>query len=232
MTLNRRHVLRSLPLPALALVLALLSGTPAFTQAAPAYRVGDAVSIQWSASWWGGRILEVADGRYKVRYDGYDASWDEWVTPARLRPVTPTAPAAPALPTRPPAPPAQPARPSAPPAARAPARALDGTWQYQSWISSSPEGRREMMNRDVFYWLTIRPNGTWSLSNTTRWSPNSPEFIGGGSYTLQRGTLVLTQSGTPQRTYGRYSVQQSADGTVTLRDLDTGDVIVLRRGRG
>lgn len=53
--------------------------------AASTYAVGDKVSIEWNGSWWPGAIIAVAGTRYRVHYDGYDASWDEWVTPARLK---------------------------------------------------------------------------------------------------------------------------------------------------
>lgn len=192
--------------------------------AAQPYRVGDAVSIQWSASWWPGQVLAVDGERYQVRYDGYDASWDEWVTAARLRP--PEAPPAP--PATPPVAPSPQTTTTAPPSASG----IHGTWQYQSWIANRQgQPRGELMNGDVFYWLTLRPNGSWLLSNTTRWSPNTSETVAWGTYTHQGGHLVLTQSGTPASTYGRYTVQQS--GTeMTLRDVSAGDVIVLRRGRG
>lgn len=49
------------------------------------YAAGDAVQIEWHGSWFPGRILEVAGGRYKITYDGYSASWDEWVESPRLR---------------------------------------------------------------------------------------------------------------------------------------------------
>lgn len=198
-------------------------GQVADAQPAAAYRVDEVVSIEWRGGWYPGRILDVGEGRYLVRYDGFGAEWDEWVAADRLR-GSGSATAAP--------PPAAP-----PPSAAAPgggattptAAGLHGTWQYESWTTP---GRGELMNQDVFYWLTLRPNGSWSLSNTTRWSPNSPDFIAGGSYSFQGGRLVLTQSGTPARTYGQYRVEQSAADRITLREADGGDVIVLRRGRG
>lgn len=50
------------------------------------YAVGDAVQIEWRGSWFPGRVLEVTKGRYKISYDGYESSSDEWVDPGRLRP--------------------------------------------------------------------------------------------------------------------------------------------------
>jgi hypothetical protein len=53
--------------------------------AAPRRRAGDAVEVEWRADWWPARILEVRGDRYRVRYDGYDASWDETVGEERVR---------------------------------------------------------------------------------------------------------------------------------------------------
>lgn len=49
------------------------------------YAAGDAVQILWEGQWYPGRVLEADGSRYKIRYDGYDESWDEWVTSERLR---------------------------------------------------------------------------------------------------------------------------------------------------
>ncbi|MFN6539094.1 MAG: agenet domain-containing protein [Nostoc sp. EkiNYC01] len=49
-----------------------------------AFAVGDAVRILWKGKWYEGRVLDVSDNLYKITYDGYDDSWDEWVEPARL----------------------------------------------------------------------------------------------------------------------------------------------------
>jgi hypothetical protein len=218
-----RTFLLTLALLSTAATLPAHTQAPGQTQAAQRFQVGDTVSIQWSASWWPGRILAVEGARYRVRYDGYDASWDEWVTTARLR--------------RPDGPAAAPAVPAvaAPAPAAAPAAAgtgIHGTWQYRSWVGNRRgQSRGEILNADVFYWLTLRPNGSWTLSNTTRRSPNTSDTVAWGTYTLRRGELVLTQGGTPARTYGRYTVHREG-AEMTLREASTGDVIVLRRGRG
>lgn len=47
---------------------------------------GQAVWIQWNGSWYAGSVLRVdPDGTALVRYDGYSDSFDESVTPDRLR---------------------------------------------------------------------------------------------------------------------------------------------------
>lgn len=209
------------------------------------WRAGDAALIEWRGDWYPGRITVVEAGRYRIRYDGWGESWDEWVTTARLRrPGTPepkpaaadTARSAASAATAPPpapraTPPAQPGRPGAgAQGGTVAAAALHGTWRYESWIAGRT-GRpaEELMDGNVFYWLTLRANGTWTLSNTTRWSPNSPDFIAGGQYTYSNGQLVLTQSGTPARVYGRYTLTGTAD-RLTLRD-EAGDMIVVVKGR-
>ena len=52
------------------------------------YAVGDAVDIYWGSAWWPGSIKKKDGSRYRITYQGYAESWDEWVTAARLRPRT------------------------------------------------------------------------------------------------------------------------------------------------
>ena len=49
--------------------------------------VGARLEIEWNGSYWDGAVLAGpnADGHCLVTYDGYDASWDEWAAPTRLR---------------------------------------------------------------------------------------------------------------------------------------------------
>lgn len=59
--------------------------------------VGDRVKNHWGSTWYSGTIVEVDADRFKFRYDGYSASWDEWKTAANLRweddsPVVPSEP--------------------------------------------------------------------------------------------------------------------------------------------
>ena len=51
-----------------------------------AWKVGDQVEVKYGGRWWAASILEVGRGQYKIRYDGYNSSWDEWKTPADIRP--------------------------------------------------------------------------------------------------------------------------------------------------
>jgi hypothetical protein len=61
-----------------------LGGTPAAI-AVGQWRVGDPIEVEWGGTWWPSVVLEVNGASTKIRYDGYDASWDEWVEPDRIR---------------------------------------------------------------------------------------------------------------------------------------------------
>jgi hypothetical protein len=52
-----------------------------------AYRVHDAVEVEWKGSWWPAQILGVLEDptRYRVHYDGYGDEWDEVVSADRVR---------------------------------------------------------------------------------------------------------------------------------------------------
>ncbi len=49
------------------------------------WKVGDKVMVKWNDKWYPSTILQVGEGKYKIHYDGYESSWDEWVTPARMK---------------------------------------------------------------------------------------------------------------------------------------------------
>ena len=49
------------------------------------YAVGDLVMIEWDGAWYDGAVIAIRGTKYRVAYDGWDASWDEDVAPARLR---------------------------------------------------------------------------------------------------------------------------------------------------
>lgn len=61
-------------------------------KAASAYSAGQKVDVKWGGSWWQAQIVSVkAPDKYLIHYIGWESSWDEWVTPARMRPWTGTA---------------------------------------------------------------------------------------------------------------------------------------------
>jgi hypothetical protein len=47
--------------------------------------VNEAVEIQSTGGWYPGKILKVDGDKYFITYDGWDESWNEWVTIERLR---------------------------------------------------------------------------------------------------------------------------------------------------
>lgn len=49
------------------------------------FKVGDVVEVEWKGSWYKANVLEVKDGKYKIHYEGYDASYDEEVGKERIR---------------------------------------------------------------------------------------------------------------------------------------------------
>jgi len=53
--------------------------------ARPSFREGQAVQVLSAGTWYRARILRVEQGRYRVHYEGWADSWDEWVTADRIR---------------------------------------------------------------------------------------------------------------------------------------------------
>lgn len=66
--------------------LALFVGLVAMLSAAE-FKVGDAIEALSYGTWSKGKVIEVGEGKWKVTYDGYSASWDEWVGPDKIRAV-------------------------------------------------------------------------------------------------------------------------------------------------
>lgn len=52
------------------------------------YTSGQKVDVKWNGKWWKGEILAVGAATYRIHYTGWSASWDEEVTPDRIRPST------------------------------------------------------------------------------------------------------------------------------------------------
>jgi hypothetical protein len=52
---------------------------------AAAYRAGEKVQVEWKGTWYAATILQVKDGQYRIHYEGWASSWDEWVAPGRIR---------------------------------------------------------------------------------------------------------------------------------------------------
>ena len=75
---------RALLLTTIAVVLIFGANFPAAAQNAN-YKVGDKIEVEWKRSWYKAEILEVKDGQFKIHYDDFDNSWDEWVKLDRMR---------------------------------------------------------------------------------------------------------------------------------------------------
>ncbi|MGN7611199.1 Tudor-knot domain-containing protein [Magnetococcales bacterium HHB-1] len=52
---------------------------------ADALGTGDRVKVKWQGKYYPAKILRSSDAQFRIRYIGYDSSWDEWVTPTRMR---------------------------------------------------------------------------------------------------------------------------------------------------
>ena len=53
--------------------------------AGPGPRVGERLEVRAEGEWWKARVLAVEGERLKVRFYGWDESFDEWVEPSRVR---------------------------------------------------------------------------------------------------------------------------------------------------
>jgi hypothetical protein len=49
------------------------------------YSKGSKVEIKWGSGWYKGSVIDTKGDQYKVSYNGYNSSWDEWVKADRLR---------------------------------------------------------------------------------------------------------------------------------------------------
>ena len=46
---------------------------------------GARVEVEWKKKWYPATVLRAESGLHHIHYDGYDASWDEWVSSGRIR---------------------------------------------------------------------------------------------------------------------------------------------------
>ncbi|MFH1653566.1 MAG: Tudor-knot domain-containing protein [Pseudomonadota bacterium] len=53
--------------------------------AANSYPEGTSVQVKWKNKWWPAKVIGVKKDSWKIHYDGYDNSWDEWVGPDRIK---------------------------------------------------------------------------------------------------------------------------------------------------
>ncbi len=50
-----------------------------------AFRAGDPVLVRWKGKWYPASVLKVRGDQYRIHYDQYDNSWDEWIGADRIR---------------------------------------------------------------------------------------------------------------------------------------------------
>lgn len=55
------------------------------THGTPAAGLGRRVEVEWKGTWYPAEVVGIRGGRSLVHYAEYDASWDEWVGPDRIR---------------------------------------------------------------------------------------------------------------------------------------------------
>ena len=67
------------------ILVALLMLVLPFAAMSQAYTKGTKVQIKWGTTWYKGSIIDVKGEEYKVTYEGYASSWDEWVKADRLK---------------------------------------------------------------------------------------------------------------------------------------------------
>lgn len=46
---------------------------------------GEAAQVKWGGRWYDARVLESRSGLHRVHYVGWDARYDQWVEPSRIR---------------------------------------------------------------------------------------------------------------------------------------------------
>lgn len=110
--------------------------------------IDDKVKVLWGSHWFKGRIVAIEDSKFKFRYDGYDAVWDEWKKAEELRwddgrPVVPGGSADPAVSKIPPKQPPMPSTEvtggmSKPAPSNIPAIVIDTT--HKETTSKFPKG--------------------------------------------------------------------------------------------
>lgn len=50
------------------------------------YKAGDRAEVYSYGKWYPASVIEAGEGRWKIHYDGYGDTFDEWVGPDRIRP--------------------------------------------------------------------------------------------------------------------------------------------------
>lgn len=150
--------------------------------------VGEKVRVSSSGGWYDATVLELGSGNYKIHYEGWANTWDEWVSPERIRRADGGPVAAPVATARPSATtPAQatpsPSRPE--PAPQQPvtvwSTSPSGRWGCRTWDSGQVNRVGEFL---------LREDGTYSDARSK----------GTGRYTFDKASGRLTFTSGPQKT--------------------------------
>ena len=64
---------------------ALLLGLASTSAMADLCAPGKKADVLWKGEWYPAKVVKVEPGRCFITYTGYDASYDEWVGPERLK---------------------------------------------------------------------------------------------------------------------------------------------------
>lgn len=207
---------------------ALLGATPPHLDAqmqggARVLAVGEKAEVSWSGGWYNATVLEIGEGRYKIRYDGWGSEWDEWVTPSRMRtagggavgappvaprpavPATPPTPASPAKPAAPaapasaskPVPPREPVAPATPtkPAPPPPTPAAPKPAPAPKILSTSPVGRYACRT-----WDASQVNRVGEFLLRADGTYQDLMYKGSGRYQYDKGSERITFLSGPQKT--------------------------------
>ena len=52
------------------------------------FSVGQRVKVEWNGEWWDASVVKVEPNSFFITYEGFDSSWDEWVGPSRIKPLS------------------------------------------------------------------------------------------------------------------------------------------------
>ena len=52
------------------------------------FSIGQRVKVEWNGTWWDASVLKVEPSSFFITYEGFDSSWDEWVGPSRIEPLS------------------------------------------------------------------------------------------------------------------------------------------------
>jgi hypothetical protein len=47
--------------------------------------IGDFAKVEWKGEWYDANIIDQSGIQFRIHYRGYDNTWDEWVSPQRMR---------------------------------------------------------------------------------------------------------------------------------------------------